>query len=940
MRPLLTVAVIAKDEERTLPSLFASLRGLSQACPPQSMQMVVVDTGSGDGTRAVAQSHGAEVHAFAWCDDFSAARNRSLELSQGGWILWMDADDELPEGTRAWLAQNLSALDPDRAYAFRVRSPGPDGGVSECAQIRLFPNRPELRFRNAVHENIGDSVLEAGMGVDALPLDILHTGYRDPATVERKRIRNRALLAKALSLPLSLPLPESGGGTGCGDPVARDRAPAPSLWLAWGRMMLGENRFTEAESAFRSAMAHCASTPNQVLLAAGINLGQCLCFLNRAPEALQVFRALRAFHASSLSPVKPVTPASPASLIMGGCDAHAPYLLEYGKALWLTGHVAEAREAWTACLNSNANADGRAAENGSTAGSAADSVSGSAVPTDWQGIRDGASALLRETARMELPREIPRARNPDVPDDPAPADRGGGRNRLDLSICSIVRDEAPNLKGLIAGIPLGRVEWIVMDTGSRDATVEILLQAGIGAHPFAWCDDFSAARNASLRLATRGWILWIDADDRLDEAFWETLEPLLDGPRRAYRFTVRSPRENSRGDCFRQIRLFPNNLGIVFEGRIHEQTGTSLQKLGVPVENAELEIVHMGYDTAAKRGAKLKRNRALLEQERLAHPADPAVGMEYGNCLYQSGEYPAARDAYLAFMPGADPRACGAPPADEVLRHFPTLLAETCAKQGGEAEAAEWFRLAAEWNPSDIKPLYWLGKRALSGQNVHGALEYFYAALDRPVAVGRVATDNHTVRRNALALVVLCEMQLFGADKAPRGRQCLRELIDGGLKDLPLDPRVPWEFLRAAGSDPEADIEAERYARAWLKLAPGDIALWEDLAEMLLTAGRHGHVMELFTNNPSLRMRSGILEAFRAKSGESEGESVERVYAIYRDALARFSDDPTLLVYFSDFVNHNKLYSRCYSDLKALPRPSETMRDFLRQMEALGYGSV
>jgi glycosyltransferase involved in cell wall biosynthesis len=929
MRPLLTVAVIAKDEERTLPSLFASLRGLSQACPPRSMQMVVVDTGSGDGTRAVAQSHGAEVHAFAWCDDFSAARNRSLELSRGGWILWMDADDELPEGTRAWLAQNLSSLNPDRAYAFRVRSPGPDGGASECAQIRLFPNRPELRFRNAVHENIGDSVLEAGMGVDALPLDILHTGYRDPATVERKRIRNRALLAKALSLS--------------------DSAPAPSLWLAWGRMMLGENRFAEAESAFRSAMAHSASTPNQVLLAAGINLGQCLCFLNRAPEALQVFRALRAFPASH---------ASPSSLIMGGCDAHAPYLLEYGKALWLTGHVAEARDAWTACLN----ADGRGAGSGSAGGSTGDAGASSgniargpdiafpaygsarrscgSVPTDWQGIRDGASALLRETASMELPREVPRARTPDVPDFPIPADRGGGgRRRLDLSICSIVRDEAPNLEGLLAGIPLDRVEWIVMDTGSRDATVEILLQAGIGAHAFAWCDDFSAARNASLRLATRGWILWIDADDRLDEAFWEALEPLLDGPRRAYRFTVRSPRENSRGDCFRQIRLFPNNLGIAFEGRIHEQTGTSLQKLGVPVENAELEIVHMGYDTAAKRGAKLKRNRAMLEQERLAHPADPAVGMEYGNCLYQSGEYPAAKDAYLAFMPAANPRACGAPPADEVLRHFPTLLAETCAKQGADAEAAEWFRLAAEWNPSDIKPLYWLGKRALAGQNVHGALEYFYAALDRPVAVGRVATDNHTVRRNALALVVLCEMRLFGADKAPRGRQCLRELIDGGLQDLPLDPRVPWEFLRAAGSDPEADADAERYARAWLKLAPGDIALWEDLAEMLLTAGRHGHVMEMFTNNPSLRMRSGVLEAFRAKSGESEGESVERVYAIYRDALARFSDDPTLLVYFSDFVNHNKLYSRCYSDLKALPRPSETMRDFLRQMEALGYGN-
>lgn len=908
MQPLLTVAVIAKDEERTLPALFASLRGLSRACPTQ---LVLVDTGSGDDTRAVALSHGAEVHEFGWNDDFSAARNRSLELSRGGWILWMDADDELPEATRAWISENLPVLDPDRAYAFQVRSPDHGGGSSACVQIRLFPNRASLRFRNAVHENIGDSVAEAGMGVDALPLEILHTGYRDPATVERKRIRNRALLAKALFA--------TPDGTTQGP--AQEAAASPSLWIAWGRMMLGENRFAEAESAFRSALAHAAAAPPQIMLAAGINLGQSLCFQNRAPEALQVFRALR---------------SAPA---VGGCDSHAPYLLEFGKALWLTGHVAEARDAWTACLNAPqpAGISGSAADFGATNISTASAgvlAASASVPTDWQGVRDGAGILLRETAMMELPR----ARTPDVPHFPVPADRGGGGSRrLDLSVCSIVRDEAPNLDGLIECIPLGRVEWIVMDTGSRDATVEILLQAGIRAHAFAWCDDFSAARNASLRLATRGWILWIDADDRLDEAFWEALEPLLEGPRRAYRFTVRSPRENSRGDCFRQIRLFPNNLGIAFEGRIHEQTGTSLQKLGVPVANAELEILHMGYDTAAKRGSKLKRNRALLEQERLAHPADPAVGMEYGNCLYQSGEYPEAIAAYLAFMPSADPRACGAPPADEVLCHYPTLLAETFAKQGAEKEAAEWFRLAAVWNPPDIKPLYWLGKRALGEENVHGALEYFYAALDRPVAVGRVATDNHTVRRNALALVVLCEMQLFGADKAPRGRQCLRELIDGGLKDLPLDPRVPWEFLRAAGS--EADADAERYARAWLKLAPGDIALWEDLAEMLLSEGRHGDVMDIFTNNPSLRMRSGVLEAFRAKCGESGGESVDRVYAIYRDALVRFPEDPTLLVYFSDFVNHNKLYSRCYPDLKALSRPSDTVRDFLRQMEALGYGN-
>ena len=513
------------------------------------------------------------------------------------------------------------------------------------------------------------------------------------------------------------------------------------------------------------------------------------------------------------------------------------------------------------------------------------------------------------------------ARAPARPDGPA-AGRGDGDRRLNLSVCSILKDEAGNLPGLIACLPLGRIEWNVLDTGSRDATVAILENAGIDAVPFAWIDDFAAARNASLALAKRDWILWLDGDDRLDEGFWDGLEALLQGPRRAYRFIVRSPRENSHGERFRQIRLFPNHMGIAFEGRIHEQLGTSLQKLDVPVTQADLEILHTGYDSAAKRGAKLARNRALLERERADHPDDPTVILEYGNCLYQSEKYAAAKEAYLAPMPAREPGKCEAAPDDEVLRHFPSLLGETCVRLGAEEEAADWFRLAVRWNPGDIQPYYWLGKNALAAGNIHGALEYFYAASERPALVGRVATDSHTVRRNALALVVLCESQLFGPEKAPRARECLRELIAGGLEAFPLDYRVPWEFLRAAG----ADADAERYARAYLSHFPADTAMWEDFLEFLFTGGRHGDILAIFAARQDLVLASGVLEAFRAKCGEVRRPPGGEIYAVYSRPSANSPEDPTLLVYFSDFVNHNKLYARCYADLKALARPSETVR--------------
>src|SRR5262249_37734632 len=67
-RPSLSVCLITRNEERFLGSCLESVREVAH-------QIVVVDTGSTDGTREVAVRYGAEVFSFDWCDDFSAARN-------------------------------------------------------------------------------------------------------------------------------------------------------------------------------------------------------------------------------------------------------------------------------------------------------------------------------------------------------------------------------------------------------------------------------------------------------------------------------------------------------------------------------------------------------------------------------------------------------------------------------------------------------------------------------------------------------------------------------------------------------------------------------------------------------------------------------------------------------------------------------------------------
>ena len=63
-----TLCMIVKDEEANLPRCLGAVQGAVR-------QLVVVDTGSTDRTREIAASFGAELHDFAWINDFSAARN-------------------------------------------------------------------------------------------------------------------------------------------------------------------------------------------------------------------------------------------------------------------------------------------------------------------------------------------------------------------------------------------------------------------------------------------------------------------------------------------------------------------------------------------------------------------------------------------------------------------------------------------------------------------------------------------------------------------------------------------------------------------------------------------------------------------------------------------------------------------------------------------------
>ena len=84
-----------------------------------------------------------------------------------------------------------------------------------------------------------------------------------------------------------------------------------------------------------------------------------------------------------------------------------------------------------------------------------------------------------------------------------------------ISLCMIVKNEENNLRDCLNSIKEYVDEIVVVDTGSTDRTLKIAEEMGAKTSTYIWNDDFSAARNASIELATCSWILWLDADDRI-----------------------------------------------------------------------------------------------------------------------------------------------------------------------------------------------------------------------------------------------------------------------------------------------------------------------------------------------------------------------------------------------------------------------------------------
>lgn len=371
-----------------------------------------------------------------------------------------------------------------------------------------------------------------------------------------------------------------------------------------------------------------------------------------------------------------------------------------------------------------------------------------------------------------------------------------------MSLCMIVKNEAQHLEQCLLSVQGIVSEIIIADTGSADNSMDIARRYGARIISVPWGHDFSQARNRTLDLASCAWILVLDADEAL--AGWkpERLQNLLEpGSADGYflpfiHYVGDAPGREYVTDNV--CRLFRNDERIRFRGSIHEEVASSIWDLpGGNIAHADLPVHHYGYlDGELRRKDKASRNLELIHAALQLEPGSVLLRYALGTEYYQQGQYEAAADLLLP------------------------LLEETRPGSGYTADLylKTAYALQAGGRPAEAEAVYEAG--SLLYADFTDLLESYAELLLNQGEAGRAC--------------LLLERALDSGNTAHKypsssGSGTSRTRLSAG--------RVCEQLFRYG--------EALEHYRQAVGYAPGEPAVWEQLATLCLLSGQEEELTDI-----------------------------------------------------------------------------------------------
>jgi len=186
----IAVCMVVKNEQACIGPCLNAVKTIAD-------EIIVIDTGSEDRTADIARIFGARVFSFEWQDDFSAARNCSLEKVRSNWVLILDAD-EIIAAKDLIVLKNIIHSHKDQLIGISIETrnytnvanalhwqpnegqyPQQEAGLGwfPSRKIRLFPRTDKIYFHYPIHELVEPSIKAAGIAIAKSDIPIHHYGH-------------------------------------------------------------------------------------------------------------------------------------------------------------------------------------------------------------------------------------------------------------------------------------------------------------------------------------------------------------------------------------------------------------------------------------------------------------------------------------------------------------------------------------------------------------------------------------------------------------------------------------------------------------------------------------------------------------------------------------------------------------------------------------------
>jgi glycosyltransferase involved in cell wall biosynthesis len=294
-----------------------------------------------------------------------------------------------------------------------------------------------------------------------------------------------------------------------------------------------------------------------------------------------------------------------------------------------------------------------------------------------------------------------------------------------LSVCMIAKNEEKYLANCLGSISSKVDEIILVDTGSIDSTIQIAEKFPVKIFNLPWPDDFSIARNFSIKQATSSWILVLDADETIDHDQFIKLKKYLattiaDG----ISITIRNFLPPDELIPFRDhttVRIFRNNPHFFFEGKVHESVQPSIFREMGTIAELDCIINHFGYIQMQVQGSALRgeRNLKLIIEMLSDHPDDAYFNYQAGITYKHLKHYKQAR-FHLRKALSANLDTLPKSVLDEILMK----LAQIASLEKQDQECIKYAAASLKHNPENLISKYLLALSYVSIGKIAKAYPY------------------------------------------------------------------------------------------------------------------------------------------------------------------------------------------------------------------------